>query len=83
MKSRDAALDISVVVVKVRILILVKVISILSIAALASRGTSAVCSRLVENYHISFRPNVLAEPYGLVAALPLRPPLLSQDGPHS
>lgn len=80
MESWVAPLDVSVVytVLEVKIRILVRVIII---AALASRGTGAVhvCSGLVEDHNVSLRPDVLAEPNGLVAALPLRPPLLSED----
>lgn len=59
-------------------------VRVIIIAALTSRGTGAVHvgGGFVEDHHVSLRPDVLAEPHGLVAALPLRPPLLSQDRPH-
>lgn len=82
-RFRGAELDVSVVSIGAKVeSLLLRVIII--IAALASRATGAVHvgGGLVEDHHVSLCPDVLTEPHGLVAALPLRPPLLSQDRPH-
>lgn len=83
MEVGGAALDISVVDInaEVKTLFLVRVIVI---AALTFRGTGAVhvCCGFVEDHHVSILSDVFAEPHGLVATLPLRPPLLSQNRLH-
>lgn len=80
MEVGGAALDISVVDIsaKVKTLFLVRLVII---AAFTFRGAGAVhvCCGLVEDHHVSILSDVLAEPHGLVATIPLRPPLLSQN----